>query len=76
MENYTSYWDFLKKTPKNLWSIVVIWAFALAIMIPAALEPAEFFDPSWSKYGIIAFMGIIMIMGYLRPYTIYIKFKK
>lgn len=77
MENtYKNYWDFLKKTPKNLRSIVVIWGMALIFISTAIATPYEAFDPSWSKYGLIIFMVGVMGAGLYRPYTSYKKFKK
>lgn len=73
--NYKNYWDFLKQTPKNLWSIISIWIVAGIIIGGALSQPSYTFDPEWSKYGIIGFMIVVMVLAYLRPYTIYNKLK-
>jgi len=74
MNKYKNYWDFLKKTPKNLTSIIIIWAMCIAGLIVVASDPT--FDPPWTQEASIGFLVVIMGLAYYRPYTIYKRFKK
>lgn len=71
-ETYKNYWDFLKKTPKNLWSIVVLWATSLLFIGVACTET---FDNLITQVLTIASFVGIMGAALYRPYTIYKKFK-
>lgn len=72
MKKYKSYWDFLKSTPKNLSSIMVIWGMSLLCLFTMY---GEEFDPEWTKHFANGFIVCVMVLGLYRPYTIYKKFK-
>jgi len=75
MNEYKNFWDFLKKTPKNLASILSIWGMCLTMIIVLLFAGHEL-DPEWVRYGLIAFLFFIMFMGYLRVELIYKKISK
>lgn len=61
---------FLKETPKNLWSIIVIWAMAIAgiVVITASWDT---FDPAWTAWGSVIFLLLIMYLAVLRVWRIW-----
>lgn len=73
MGEYKNYWDFLKQTPRNLMSIILIWMMSISGIVLSAT--ASEFDPEWSRYGFIGVLIIIVWMGWYRPYTIYKRLK-
>lgn len=68
---YETLRDFLKIAPRNFWSIVVIWSICIVMITAALIQGSETFDPEWSMYAMIAFLVIVMVMGYLRVYLLY-----
>jgi len=73
--NYTSFSEFLVSTPRNLWSVIIIMGISLTIGVSALLT-SEPFDPEWTRYAVVAFMGVVAALGVLRPYLIYKRVKK
>ena len=71
-EEYTSLWDFLKKTPKNRNSIILINLVCL-VMIGGVIIESGSFDPAWTRYGIIGFLLLIAGLAWYRVYHIYKK---
>lgn len=73
MKRYKNYWNFLKSTPKNLASVILIWGMAIVALI--TIYGDNSFDPAWAKDFAIGFIVVVMALGIYRPYTIYKKFK-
>ena len=69
MRKYKSLWDFLNKTPKNLWSLVIIWGMCL-IMIPVFIQDMGQTEVFWRWFFFI-FMGLIMFLGWYRVWKLY-----
>ena len=70
-EEYTSLWDFLKKTPKNLWSVVIIWAMCLFMGIGAWVTELA---TVWRTF-LTGFLITIMYLAVIRVKQIYDKVK-
>lgn len=69
MKKYTSFILFLLDTPRNLFSVAIIWAMALGGMV-VCNQTKEDFDPGFYE-GTIAFLITVMFLGWLRVFLIY-----
>ena len=69
MKKYTSFILFLLDTPKNLTSIILVWAVCLGGIV-VCHQDRETFDPGFFE-GTITFLVLIMILIWYRAYVIY-----
>lgn len=67
----TTFLQFLKNTPSNLLSIVVIWAMCIAGMVMTYKTRMDF-EPFWYTF-MYGFMALIMFLAILRVYLIWKK---
>ena len=73
-EKYTSLWDFLIKTPKNLWSLITIWGMCIAGMVVSIMDIRNFDNGTvWALT--MMFLTLIMFLGWYRVYLLYKKNK-
>jgi len=69
MKKYKSIWSFLKDTPRNMASVIIIWAMSIGGMV-VSHQTREDFDPGVYE-GVIIFLLAIMFIGWLRVYLLY-----
>lgn len=69
---FNSFFDFLRKTPKNLTSIIVIWCMSLLLMQGVYSARYEM-HAGWQIFS-YTFLLLIMFLGFLRVWLIYKKF--
>jgi len=74
MKKYTSFWSFLRDTPKNTWSIILIWGMAIAGMIVSTQDKSDFDKGVYE--GVLIFLSLIMFLGWFRVWMIYQKNKE
>lgn len=72
-EQYKSLWDFLVKTPKNMFSVMLIWAMAIAGIILGTQDFEELKSAGFIIY--VSFLILIIVLGYVRVYLLYINNK-
>lgn len=71
--DYKSFYDFLRKTPKNLTSLIMIWGMSLILLY--GLYNARYeMHTGWQIFSYI-FIGVIIFLGWLRVWQIYQKLK-
>lgn len=73
--NYNSLWEFLKATPKNMWSVILIWGMCIAGIVVCIQEKNDF-DNNKVFGGAIVFLLLIMVIGWYRVYDLYQKNRK
>lgn len=76
MENFRRYgsiWHFLRKNPKNLWSVIIIWIMAITCGIVTYTDRA--YMSASACIFVISFLVLIMMLGVLRVKLIYDRAK-
>jgi len=73
MKKYTSFWEFLSDTPRNVISIYIICGMA-SLGIIVSYQTREDFDP-YVLEGVIVFLSFIIFLAILRVWLIYRKNK-
>lgn len=73
MKKYNSFWEFLKATPRNLTSVLLIWGMSIAGIILFAKDmEASQTETIW-RVLYFSFIGLIMFLGILRVWLLYKK---
>lgn len=73
--NYKNFWEFLKATPRNLFSALLITSMSIIFIVSAIITRDEF-DPYWTLYLVLGFMILVSFLGWLRVWLIYKRLQK
>ena len=73
--NYNSLWEFLKATPKNMWSVITIWTACILALI-VIIEDMESFDSITVVVLAMIFIMCIAFLGWYRVFDLYMTNKK